>query len=51
MKLLKTHERRFVDVTIDNKTIKEKKKKNITLIIEIIEPTLEITFQNINLSG
>ena len=26
-------------------------KKNITLIIEIIEPTLAITFQNINLSG
>ena len=26
-------------------------KKNITAIIEIIEPTLAIIFQNINLSG
>ena len=26
-------------------------KKNITLIIEIIDPTLAITFQNINLTG
>jgi len=35
-------------LTIDSQRIN---KKNITDTIEIIEPTLAITFQNINLSG
>jgi len=33
------------------KKLNTKNKKNITAIIEIIEPTLAIIFQNINLSG